>query len=427
MTPKEGNQPSGEHKVHDPQPYLVLIGSPTPGRQEELAADFRVAAGDHPLITPQTSAADSLGAVLAAVTGGMDGGPIHMVIIPEGETNDDPRWTITTELLTPFFQQAIEAGHLSHPLEQYLPSEHDKGLRNIWYRPSLASLGLSHAIVLRLLGFRGRIVLSNGRTPWNLDIVRSTLWGEYQELHGVPIVDGYVEQDTDATVSYGFYDKRGISYLPTGMRYTPELQEGPNVRAFKSMLSIDIPPPRIPASGLLEGSSLSGGDAAKLVNNLIQQLASRIDLITIRRVVDAGCGEGDDLRELAKHLPDAELIGIDAKEYPSWRGELPPNISLRQGDVNYLDLCGIPDGSIDLILMDMILDQYFGVWGEEDRAPMTISGRFFEEVTRVVRDGGFVYVSDFSADKLTPIMSAKGFNLVNTQGGYLYRKVPAQQ
>ena len=67
------------------------------------------------------------------------------------------------------------------------------------------------------------------------------------------------------------------------------------------------------------------------------RMAERLDYIRIepRRIIDAGCGTGMDLAELARRYPTAEIFGIDAalpailRARPA-RGLLQESIRLRE-------------------------------------------------------------------------------------------------
>lgn len=134
------------------------------------------------------------------------------------------------------------------------------------------------------------------------------------------------------------------------------------------------------------GNALPG--IRRLKPLMLEQLALRRGL----RVVELGCGAGDDARQLARRVgPGGHVLGIDAA--PAMVAEarrrsagrrLP--VAFQVGDARALDL---PDGSVDRVRIERLL---MHVAGE----PAAV----IAEPARVLRPGGRIAVFDFDWDTL---------------------------
>ena len=105
-----------------------------------------------------------------------------------------------------------------------------------------------------------------------------------------------------------------------------------------------------------------------------------------RRALDVGTGTGAGAFAIARHFPDAEVVGLDLAPgmVEEARRKTPPEleqrVSFAVGDASKLPF---PDGSFDLVAHANMIP-------------------FFDEVARVVAPGGYVVFS-FSGGAQTPI------------------------
>jgi len=110
-----------------------------------------------------------------------------------------------------------------------------------------------------------------------------------------------------------------------------------------------------------------------------------------RRVVDLGCGPATQLVHLARLNPKTEFLGVDLSErmLEEAAGEVAragvDNVRLRKADITRLSFLG--DASVDAAISTMTLHH---LPAQEDL------DRLFDEVRRVLRPGGAVYIVDFA-------------------------------
>ncbi|HSN18573.1 MAG TPA: class I SAM-dependent methyltransferase [Gammaproteobacteria bacterium] len=90
------------------------------------------------------------------------------------------------------------------------------------------------------------------------------------------------------------------------------------------------------------------------------------------RVLDAGCGQGTLLAELAKYRPDLKLTGIDMAPAGEAKGFV-----LLSGDILHMPF---PDGEFDLVFSRQVIEHIADNTG------------VIREFARVIRPGGILYV-----------------------------------
>ena len=173
-------------------------------------------------------------------------------------------------------------------------------------------------------------------------------------------------------------------------------------------MTIDLPqvrglfasPQRIAASGFLR-REISG------------RMQERLDLVKLspQTILDAGCGEGEDLRALKRHYPDAHMIGVDAskemlamartnyeKAKPAWQrllGKCLPttgrNLQLLHSDFSDIPL---PHAALDLLWSNLALH-----WHPDPQA-------VFAEWQRVLRVDGLLMFSCLGPDTFKELRQA---------------------
>lgn len=85
-----------------------------------------------------------------------------------------------------------------------------------------------------------------------------------------------------------------------------------------------------------------------------------------QRILDVGCGTGEHTRTLAKHFPDAEVIGIDKSKSmltQATQGESLSNLSFIEGDVESMDFSKEP--------FDLIVSFYTMHWVKNQQEALT--------------------------------------------------------
>jgi len=120
-------------------------------------------------------------------------------------------------------------------------------------------------------------------------------------------------------------------------------------------------------------------------------------------VLDLGCGTGRDAFLASKLAgPEGQVIGVDmteeqlavAKNHEQRQAERfgfdAPNTSFRYGFIEDLKEIGIEDNSVDVVISNCVIN-------------LSIDKRaVFEEIFRVLKEGGELYFSDIFADRRIP-------------------------
>jgi len=149
-------------------------------------------------------------------------------------------------------------------------------------------------------------------------------------------------------------------------------------------------------------------EAAFLPREIAQRMHERLEYIKVQpqRVVDLGCGPGDDLSGLRRRYPDASVYGLDlssgmlekatttasntAASGPAWRRWLPRSLRERGADLVQGDYAHLPfaDGSFDLVWSNLALQWH------------ATPDRIFPEWQRVLKVGGLLMFSTLGPDTL---------------------------
>ena len=137
------------------------------------------------------------------------------------------------------------------------------------------------------------------------------------------------------------------------------------------------------------------------------------------RLIDAGCGSGNLIVQLAKEFPTLELIGVDISTEILERAKIRAthherNIEFKEGSVENLPF---PNQYADFIISTLSLHH----WINPDRA--------FQEIYRVLKKEGIALIFDFRRDSrevyygfltfVTKIISPKALKSVNEPIGSL--------
>jgi ubiquinone/menaquinone biosynthesis C-methylase UbiE len=128
------------------------------------------------------------------------------------------------------------------------------------------------------------------------------------------------------------------------------------------------------------------------------------------RVLDLGCGPGNQLGLIARLNPDVQFIGIDlsaemlvlAEKNLAVRGAR--NVELRRGDITCLE--GIAGTSIDAVISTVVLHHL------PDEAALF---RCFAEVARVLKPNGGLYLVDFGHLKTEAAIRGFAYQHANRQ------------
>jgi ubiquinone/menaquinone biosynthesis C-methylase UbiE len=101
-------------------------------------------------------------------------------------------------------------------------------------------------------------------------------------------------------------------------------------------------------------------DSNPVVRRLLQRFLHRVDEVATSlqpgAVLDVGCGEGVVTERLARLLPSAKVLGVDADETHlrvEWDARAVPNLSFAAGSAYDLPF---PDGSFDLVCAVEVLE-----------------------------------------------------------------------
>ena len=110
-----------------------------------------------------------------------------------------------------------------------------------------------------------------------------------------------------------------------------------------------------------------------------------------RLVVDLGGGTGDLGAAIARRLPDAEVRSIDASPFMVIAGRVQNadvgNLRLDQG---FAEATGLEDGSVDAVVITLVFHE----------CPDKIKRTILDEVTRILRPGGTLVLTDTPHDDL---------------------------
>ena len=120
-------------------------------------------------------------------------------------------------------------------------------------------------------------------------------------------------------------------------------------------------------------------------------------------VLDLGCGTGRDVYIASKLVgPGGRVIGVDmtreqldvaeahVKSQTERFGYSEPNVEFRQGYIEDLKSAGIGDASVDVVISNCVINL-------SPRKDLV-----FQEIRRVLKDGGELYFSDVFADRRIP-------------------------
>ena len=108
-------------------------------------------------------------------------------------------------------------------------------------------------------------------------------------------------------------------------------------------------------------------------------------------VVDLGSGTGDAPAAVARRLPRAQVVGIEASPFMVVAGRHqnpePANLELRQG---FAESTGLATGSVDVVTITLVFHE----------CPDTIKRTILAECRRILRPGGTLVLSDTPKDDL---------------------------
>jgi len=127
-----------------------------------------------------------------------------------------------------------------------------------------------------------------------------------------------------------------------------------------------------------------------------------------RQVIDLGCGPATQLAQIAQLNPDVAFVGVDLSEemLESARRHVQElglkNVRLMVGDVTKLD--GIPDASADGVISTLAF-HHLPTFGHLEAC--------FEEIARILRSGGSLYLADFC--RLKSLRSVLYFAYMNAE------------
>lgn len=110
-----------------------------------------------------------------------------------------------------------------------------------------------------------------------------------------------------------------------------------------------------------------------------------------RFVVDLGGGTGDMGAAVARRLPEARVLTLDASPFMTIAGRVQnaglPNLALEQG---FAEATGLEDASVDVALITLVFHE----------CPNKIKRTILAEVRRILKPGGTLVLSDTPQDDL---------------------------
>ncbi len=110
-----------------------------------------------------------------------------------------------------------------------------------------------------------------------------------------------------------------------------------------------------------------------------------------RSVVDLGAGTGDAAAAIARRLPEARVLGLDASPFMVIAGRHQndplPNWTLRQG---FAESTGLEPASVDAVTITLVFHE----------CPDTVKRTILDECLRVLRPGGTLVLTDTPQDDL---------------------------
>ena len=91
-----------------------------------------------------------------------------------------------------------------------------------------------------------------------------------------------------------------------------------------------------------------------LLRRFFLELDATLEMVTPKSVLDVGCGEGAATEEIARFLPDANVVGVDdASLDEEWANRLTERVSFRPGSGYALPF---EDSSVDLVCALEVLE-----------------------------------------------------------------------
>jgi len=110
-----------------------------------------------------------------------------------------------------------------------------------------------------------------------------------------------------------------------------------------------------------------------------------------RQVIDLGSGTGDAAAAIARRLPEAEVLGLDASPFMTIAARHQnaglPNLRLERG---FAEATGLEDASVDAVAITLVFHE----------CPDKIKTEILTEAYRVLRAGGTVVLTDTPNDDL---------------------------